>query len=237
MFDFKPSPDQHPLETYRELANAVDRFAAGLLTLANTTGGVLGSLVGGFILLPALGMEASLRWLAGGYVIAAAFAFAGGARAATKRGTGLLAVTAATLALVFVLFPRALLAENYLRRSLSRYVPPEVPVATREGLTETIVYLRRDAFGEPLFHRLFTNSHSMANTNLASHRYMKLFVYLPIALHPEPRTALLISYGVGGTARALADTAAIEHIMVNPQFVTAALFDAGLDENGEQIED
>jgi len=33
------------------------------------------------------------------------------------------------------------------------------------------------------------------------------------------------------------NTAAIEHIMVNPQFVTAALFDAGLDENGEQIED
>ena len=189
-----------------------ETWAAGLLTLANTTGGVLGSLIGGFVLLPALGMEASLRWLAGGYAFAAAFAFAGGARAATKRGTGLLAVSAATLALVFVLFPRGLLEENYLRRSLSRYVPPEVPVATREGLTETIVYLRRDAFGEPLFHRLFTNSHSMANTNLSSHRYMKLFVYLPIALHPEPRTALLISYGVGGTARALTDTAAIEHI-------------------------
>lgn len=189
-----------------------ETWAAGLLTLANTTGGVLGSVLGGFVLLPALGMEASLHWLAGGYAIAAAFAFAGGARAHAGRQTRLLAVSAAALALVFVFFPRGLLEENYLRRSLFRYVPPEVPVAVREGLTETIIYLRRDSFGEPLFHRLFTNSHSMSNTNLRAHRYMKLFVYLPVALHPEPRTALLISYGVGGTARALTDTAAIEHV-------------------------
>lgn len=29
MFDFKPSPDQDPLETYRELANAVDALTMG----------------------------------------------------------------------------------------------------------------------------------------------------------------------------------------------------------------
>ncbi len=43
---------------------------------------------------------------------------------------------------------------------------------------------------------------------------MKLFVYLPVALHPDPRSALLISYGVGSTAKALTDTAGLETIDV-----------------------
>jgi hypothetical protein len=41
---------------------------------------------------------------------------------------------------------------------------------------------------------------------------MKLYVYLPVAVHPEPRKALLISYGVGSTAKALTDTESFEVI-------------------------
>jgi hypothetical protein len=41
---------------------------------------------------------------------------------------------------------------------------------------------------------------------------MKLFVYWPVALHPAPRKALLISYGVGSTAEALTDTRALRKI-------------------------
>jgi hypothetical protein len=45
-------------------------------------------------------------------------------------------------------------------------------------------------------------------------RYMKAFVYLPVALHPGARRALLVSYGIGTTARALTDTAGLEAIDV-----------------------
>jgi hypothetical protein len=41
-----------------------------------------------------------------------------------------------------------------------------------------------------------------------------LYVYLPVALHPHPRRALLISYGVGSTAKALTETGAFEEIDV-----------------------
>ena len=41
---------------------------------------------------------------------------------------------------------------------------------------------------------------------------MKLYVWWPVALHPAPRRALLISYGVGSTAHALVDTRELEHI-------------------------
>ena len=43
---------------------------------------------------------------------------------------------------------------------------------------------------------------------------MKLFVYLPLAFKHDVHDALLISYGVGSTAKALADTHAIRHIDV-----------------------
>jgi hypothetical protein len=41
---------------------------------------------------------------------------------------------------------------------------------------------------------------------------MALFVYLPFTFHPEPRDALLISYGVGTTAKTLTDNRELERI-------------------------
>jgi hypothetical protein len=43
---------------------------------------------------------------------------------------------------------------------------------------------------------------------------MKLYAVLPGAIHPGIRSALLVSYGVGSTARALADLPGVEHIDV-----------------------
>jgi hypothetical protein len=49
---------------------------------------------------------------------------------------------------------------------------------------------------------------------MVSDRYMKLFVYWPVAVRPGIEKALLISYGAGTTARALADTEALKSIDV-----------------------
>ncbi len=86
------------------------------------------------------------------------------------------------------------------------------PVEVREGLTETIIYLRRDAWDEPLSYRMITNDYSMSSTTLVALRYMRLYVWWPMAVRPESRKALLISYGVGVTAKALTDTKSLESI-------------------------
>src|SRR5262249_58471680 len=75
-------------------------------------------------------------------------------------------------------------------------------------------YYRHDASANPQPYRLVTNDHWMAGTTITSKRYMKLYVYLPIALRPQARDALLISFGVGSTAKALADTASLRRIDV-----------------------
>ena len=60
----------------------------------------------------------------------------------------------------------------------------------REGLTETIIYLDHKVLDTHHSYRLVTNGYSMSSTDSRSRRYMKLYVYLPVAVHPELRMPL-----------------------------------------------
>jgi hypothetical protein len=121
----------------------------------------------------------------------------------------------AALALVLVFFPFGLMRNHYIRIAANRYANDgSAIVAVKEGLTDTIVYLRRDFFEESVRFRLLTNATSMSAWGMPNVRYMSLFVYLPVALHPDAKEALLISYGVGATAKALTDTRSLERIDV-----------------------
>ena len=191
--------------------------AAGLLTLANTTGAMLGAPLAGFALLPALGMERSFFVLAAAYAAVAVLVWpAGGAGAARPRAERvLLAAAAAGFALFMALFPFGLMNKRYIGRVVQRFAADgSHPVALREGLTETVLVMRRDLLGSPVEYRLVTNGFSMSGTGMMSDRYMKLFVYWPVALKPRTESALLISYGAGTTARALSDTAGLRSIDV-----------------------
>jgi len=193
--------------------------AAGFLTLANTIGAMSGSLAAGFVLLPDLGVDASIRLISAAYGGIALVLGVGAARrelAGNARTLAIFAMGCALLAAV-VLFPGDLMRTRYVAYPIQRFLPEWKPIEIREGLTETIIYLRDDALGETLAYRLLTNSHSMSSTVTRDARYMKLFVYWPVAVHPAPNSALLIGYGVGVTAKALHDTHALETIdIVDP---------------------
>jgi predicted membrane-bound spermidine synthase len=186
----------------------------GVLTLANTLGAMLGSLIAGFVLLPALGLERSIVGLALAYGVVGVSSLWGAApvRPAWRVATGL---AAATLVALLVTFPFGHVAERRLDRIVRRFGGDGARVlAVRESPTETIVYLGKDLLGQPLSYRLVTNGFSMASTDWGGRRYMKAFVYLPLLLTSAPRRALLISYGVGATAQALVDTPRLESIDV-----------------------
>jgi predicted membrane-bound spermidine synthase len=183
--------------------------ATAVATLANTLGAMAGAVAGGFLLLPGLGMERSFAVLG---LLYGAVAFL--VPSATRRRPATLAAAAAFLVFA-ALFPFGLMAHSYLLIPLARHMGPGVTLESfREGLTETIAYLAMRRGPAVIEHRLITNDYSMSATGFLGRRYMKLFVYLPVALHPAPRRALLISYGVGSTARALADTRELETIDV-----------------------
>lgn len=182
---------------------------AGIATFYNTAGAMLGSLAAGFVLLPAFGMEVSF------FIIAAAYcglAVLVPSEFRAERSTLVLRHGAIAAALVsLAVFPFSLMQNSYFNDKAAA-LPNHSLISTREGLNETIRYFSRDLYGKPKYYRLVTNGHSMSATSTAAKRYMKLYVYLPVALNPDIQDALLISYGVGSTAKALTDTSNLKKI-------------------------
>jgi spermidine synthase len=187
--------------------------SAGLTILFNTIGAAFGPLLAGFVLLPQLGFQTSLILSALGYAILALLT--------TQKSILSSRVSAIATALLVAVFIAVLLTFPYDRDQihLANARQPyqadgSFPIRKIEGAAATLQLLRRDLYGEPYYYRLLTNCDSMSGTLPRSQRYMRLFVYLPLALRPESETALLIGYGVGVTADAFTRDAHLKHLDV-----------------------
>jgi len=184
--------------------------ATARLALFNTLGAGLGSLLAGFVLLPRFGMEWSLFGLFALYGVIGLLTAAQRELTAALRGVSLV-----TFVAVLALFPFGDVRSIYVDGSARRWMREgDSVVAVREGLSSTIVHIRHTQNGLALFDQLATNAYSMTVNDFAARRYMDLFVYLPVAVHPHVRRALLVGYGLGNTAEALVRTREIEHIDV-----------------------
>ncbi len=174
---------------------------AGALYLANTVGGVLGSLVAGFALLPRLGIQTTVTFVMV-CVLAALGALWGAAgwRALSAPGRRVQAVAA--VAVVLALCSWSLLPGQFLlRRSL-----PLAPgasgrgvIALNEGVNETIAIVAQT--GPKLL--LLTNGHAMSGTGFESQRYMRAFAHVPMLLQDGVENVMVMCYGVGTTANAI----------------------------------
>jgi spermidine synthase len=190
---------------------ASSQASAGLLALFNTAGAAAGAVVAGFLLVPRLGVEKSFFVLSMIYGLSALLWFraTGGNRRWGLVGVG-------TWCAGLALFPFGHFEQRHIPAAARPWTSLQNSKleAVREGLFETNLYVRTERFGQLLFHRLVSNSFSMSANNVASDRYMREFVYWPMALHPAPRRALLICFGMGNTARALVRTRELERIDV-----------------------
>jgi predicted membrane-bound spermidine synthase len=188
----------------------------GLLTLANTLGGALGSAIGGFVLLPMLGMESSFFALGASYGLVGLLLWGVRVAGAPSPRSRLRIAFAGLFVAAMAFFPFGIMESDYLRISIERWDEKhEMEIAAvREGRIETIVYLRKVLDGEPVFYQLLTNGFSMSATTSVGRRYQRLYVFWPVALRPDPKRALVISCGAGSTAKGLVETRSLEHIDV-----------------------
>lgn len=184
-----------------------DVRAAAMVTFANTVGAAIGPLIAGFVLLPMMGIERSFFAIAALYAVIASLTIRPDVPRMAFAAAGVVA------AVSLALFPFGVFRSDFLPLATRAFADAHV-VAIREGPVETAVYLRTDYAGEPYVSRLFTNGYSMSATTFASKRYMSAFVYLPVALRPQMRNALLISYGVGVTAKRLTEVEQLQSIDV-----------------------
>lgn len=186
---------------------------AGKLALANTLGAMVGAPLAGFFLIPHLGVERTLFAAMMSYGLVAGLTAIG--TEVTRRQRVALVVAGAIFIVGGGLYPFGLMKRHFVPLVLERYASTDPKLLEmREGLTETTMYLRDSFHGHPLHARLMTNGYSMSATTFRGRRYMSLYVYWSLAVNPGARKALLISYGIGNTARALTEARQLESIDV-----------------------
>ncbi len=188
-------------------------------TLAwNTAGGIAGTLLTGFVLVPWLGLVRSLGVLAiaGALLGAAALLRSGGTR-----------VGAAAIVLVTV--GLALTPHDRLATLLAEKRGGEL-VFYAEDVAGTVAVLEQQA-GRGSFRRLYIQGVSNSGDAPASLRYMRLQALLPLLIHTgEPRSALVVGFGTGITAGSLLavprlNTRVVAELL--PSVVRAAVFFSG----------
>ncbi|MET0390569.1 MAG: fused MFS/spermidine synthase [Polyangiales bacterium] len=171
----------------------------GQLFLVNTTSGVFGSLIMGFVWLPNLGEQRSYELLAVllasvGVLCAALVRPRHQLRAGPAFGAALVGfalVVGCVLAL-----PRGHLYRAHLRSG------GEV-LALEEGSTTTAAAVAHFIYGERYYGELLTPGVSMSSTRADARRYMATMAHAALLTARKNERALLICYGVGNTASAL----------------------------------
>jgi spermidine synthase len=170
----------------------------GLLYSANTLGGVLGSLVVGFGLIPWLGSQGAFTAVVflnlGVYaiLIVSQPALRGDRRLLREGG----------LAAVFLIACGLFLGKDYLKDALTSFEDAEV-LAFRESPDATFVVLGYRSPDAGPSQQLVVNGTSYANNSPPGRRYMGTLAHLPTLLHPDPRSALVICIGTGTTVGSL----------------------------------
>ena len=110
---------------------------AAMLTLANTVGAMVGALLGGFVLLPFLGIERSVSALGLVYGLVSLGLWLGGrSRASSRRSIALPGLAVLGLAAALLFFPFGLMKNNFLRIAVSRWPEQGHVVEIREGLRD-----------------------------------------------------------------------------------------------------
>jgi spermidine synthase len=188
----------------------------GRVLALNTAGGIVGTFVAGFVLVPLLGLVRSLGALAIAASVVGLLALRRGRRdagiagdspgaARTRMAVGAIAGAAVLVA--------ALTPANHLARLLTQTRGGTL-VAYEESAGGTVAVVSQRE-GEQRFRRLYIQGVSNSGDTMASLRYMRLQGLLPLIVHPgEPRSALVIALGTGITAGALARYPGLERHVV-----------------------
>jgi len=177
-------------------ADRVGGDVGGVAAL-NTAGGIAGTLVTGFVLVPRLGLVRALAVLAFAGAVLGALAVAKGGR--RRSGSRALAVA---LVLAVGLLGIAIPPERFARLLAEKRGGALAFYEEDVGGTVAVLEQRSPGTGAA-FHRLYIQGVSNSGDALPSLRYMRLQALLPLLVHPgEPRSVLVVGFGTGITAGA-----------------------------------
>jgi spermidine synthase len=164
----------------------------GAVVAANTAGGIVGTLLTGFVLIPRLGLVRTLALLAIGAVMVGLIAALSGVRRAMKLAVGAMCVAVVVAA---VMTPTDRLANLLLATRGGGTL-----VFYEEGRGSTVAIAQQRS-KDNVFRRLFIQGASNSGDAMPSMRYMRLQAVLPLLVHDgEPKSVMVVGFGTGITA-------------------------------------
>jgi spermidine synthase len=176
-------------------AGQTGRVAGSVLAL-NTLGGIAGTLITGFVLVPAFGPERSLATLAVAASVTGVIAVTRGVSVRPVMRWATLACGIVAIVSAFVVSP------DHLARLLASRHKGDL-LFHQSGAGGTVAVIEQGAAGHR-FRRLYIQGVSNSGDSMASLRYMRLQALLPLLIHRgEPQSALVIGLGTGITAGSL----------------------------------
>ena len=213
-----------PVLTYLVTKGSKDIGSSlGAVYGVNTLGGIMGSIVAGYLLLPNLGSQqtlvclAMLNLLSGILLFGTSSLFTGFIR----KGV---AVSLSCLLFLFVLqMPSDLLKQIFLRDTSGKKSPKDL-IYLDEGLTTTVAVFEDDRSGFKR-NRLILNGVNMSGDAMRSRKYMTLLSYIPLLLTENPKNVLVICFGTGQTAGAAGAYPGIN--LVDAVDISRGVFQAG----------
>ncbi|WP_410054117.1 fused MFS/spermidine synthase [Cupriavidus sp. BIC8F] len=179
----------------------------GSVVALNTVGGIAGTVLAGFVLVPYLGLVHTLA------LLAVAAALVGVVAVALGRGVRPLARWAVPMVGVLAVIAAALAPADRLATLLARARGGEV-VFYEEGRGATVAVVEQTSSSNR-FRRLYIQGVSNSGDAMTSQRYMRLQALLPLIVHEgTPKSALVIGLGTGITAGATLAWPGLEHRVV-----------------------
>ena len=179
----------------------------GKVVALNTLGGIAGTAVTGFLLVPRFGLVSTLGILA---IAAAAL----GLFAASRGASGWRGARGGTLIMALVAVLASLLTPKDRFASLLAGGRGGSQIFYKEGQGGTVAVLEQAA-GTKRFRRLYIQGVSNTGDSMPSLRYMRLQSLLPLIIHSgDPKSALVIGLGTGITSGALLAYPTLEHRVV-----------------------
>jgi len=189
----------------------------GTIYSANTLGGVLGSLLAGFVLVPALGTQNSLMIIAGiNFGIALLIVFQPLREARTLRWI-FLGVTAVLYGIALLWIPKNLFLSVFnISHKNSKIIYYD------EGITSTVT-VHEYSGGK---RSIYTNNVQVAGTDFDMRTTQILQGHIPLLLHPYPKRVMQVGFGTGETGHivSLYPVQAIEGVEISPEVIRAAIY-------------
>lgn len=184
---------------------------------ANTSGAILGSLLGGLVLVPVFGHRVSLLIIAGIFAATGLFLLHKAGEGQSLKQPEVLSLVGlfAVLAVGVLWLPRQIVTNFYFAGNENAKV-----IYHGEGIAHTVDIIKtaKDVV------IMQVNGTLEADTTYSQRRHFILKAHLPLLLHPRPREVAVVGLGLGITLSATNRHPNLDHIQVielSPEMVKA----------------